>query len=396
MRKKLLFIMNNLDCGGAEKALVSLLETIDYDRYEVDLFLFKHHGLFFANLPKQVRLLEEPPEYAYFDMSLKQALTECLKRGKIGTVVSRAAFGYIFKTETNRAVCDQRVWPHISRAMKPVKKKYDAAIAYLEKNPIYYCVDKIDASVKIGFIHNDYDKLGMDAERDLPYFKQLDRIVTVSDQCAQVLKNRFPAQKNKIDVMYNIVSPAMIHQLAESDSDAKLMSKDRVNLVSVGRLVEQKGFDMAVEACKELIRDGYPVTWYVIGEGENRAQLEEQIARHQLQDVFVLLGIRENPYPFLRQADVYVQPSRFEGKSIALDEAKILHKPIVVTNYSTVHDQIEHEKNGYIVDMNATALSEGIRKVVDDEALRNKLVRQLQSEKLGTEAEIDKLYEWVG
>jgi glycosyltransferase involved in cell wall biosynthesis len=392
VKKRLLFIINNLDCGGAEKALISLLETIDYANYEVDLFLFKHHGLFINSIPDEVNVLEEPKAYKYFDMPIKKALLDCLKKRKIQTAFSRVCVGYIFKSERKRAVCDQRAWKHIARSLQTVSKRYDAAIAYLEGNPIYFCIDKVIAAKKIGFIHNDYDKLGLDPSLDAVYFNQLDHIATVSDQCAAVLKIRFPEFQDKIEVMYNIVSPKMIHIMA---SDQIELPRNRVKLVSVGRLVYQKGFELAIEACKNLIQSGYQVTWYIIGEGEERAKLEQLIKEYQLEKVMILLGIRENPYPYITEADIYVQPSRFEGKSIALDEAKILHKPIVVTNYSTVKDQIIHEVNGWIVEMNAGAVSEGIKRLLDDQPLRNKLVHNLSMEKLGTESEINKLYSLV-
>ena len=134
---------------------------------------------------------------------------------------------------------------------------------------------------------------------------------------------------------------------------------------------------MAIEACKKLEEDGYKITWYVIGEGEERGNLEKMIEENDLKGKFILLGIKENPYPYIREANIYVQPSRFEGKSIAIDEAKILHKPIVITNFSTAKDQIKNKENGIIVEMDPNAISEGIKKLIDNEELRNKLTSNL-------------------
>lgn len=390
MKKSLLFVMNNLNCGGAEKALISLLETIDYSIYNVDLFLFKHEGLFFSKIPKQVNLLEEPIGYKYFDMSIKTAIKDCIKKGKLQIALSRVCAGYIFNTENNRSRCEQRVWKYMSKSLNSINKKYDVAIGYLEKNPIFFCIDKVDANKKIGFIHNDYDKLGMDPTIDKKYFSKLDSIVTVSEECAEVLKQRFPMYKQKIDVMYNIVSPHMIKNMSLEKTDIKYKG---IKIVSVGRLNYQKGFELAIEACKILVGCGYDLKWYVIGEGEERGKLEKMIEENDLQEVFLLLGIKENPYPFIKEADIYVQSSRFEGKSIAIDEAKILHKPIVVTNFSTAKDQIKHKVNGLIVDMNPQSIYEGIKQLIDNKELRNKLIEQLSKGNLGTESEIQKLYE---
>jgi len=390
MKKKLLFIMNNLNCGGAEKSLLSLLQTIDYSKYDVDLFLFKHEGIFMSKLPKQVNMLEEPYHYRYFDMSIKTALMDCLKNGKFSVALFRLLAGYIFYTEKNAARREQRVWKYLSYTMPALSGTYDAAIGYLEKNPVYFGIEKVKAKKKIGYIHNDYNKLQMDSNIDNKYFEYLDHLVTVSDICGEVLEQRFPQFKRKVEVVQNIVSPTLIHQMSLESSN--VYNNKSTTILSIGRLNQQKGFEMAVEACKKLVEIGYDIRWYVIGEGEERSKLELMINEYQLSDHFYLIGIKDNPYPYIREADIYVQPSRFEGKSIAIDEAKILNKPIVVTNFTTAKDQITHYENGLIVEMNSTAISEGIIEVMESEALRDSLIECLSKESLGTESEIEKFY----
>lgn len=390
MKKSVLFVMNNLNCGGAEKALISLMDTLDYSKYDVDLLLMKHEGLFLSKIPSQVHLLEEPVEYQYFDMSIKSALLDCFKRGRLDIALSRVLAGFVIRTEKNRVRCEQRVWKYISKSLKHIHKKYDIAVGYLEKTPIYFCVDKVNANKKIGFIHNDYDKLGMDPLLDQPYFEKLMNLVTVSEECGNVLRNRFPMYNEKVKIMYNIVSPSTIKKMSLEQGK---LSDDGIKIVSVGRLNHQKGFELAVETCKELVQHGYSIKWYIIGEGEERVKLERMIAQNNLQETFVLMGIQENPYPYIKDADIYVQPSRFEGKSIAIDEAKILNKPIVVTNFSTAKDQIQDQENGLIVDMNPKSLYQGIASLIDNSALRQQLSLRLSKEQLGTESEINKLYE---
>ncbi|MCY9660251.1 glycosyltransferase [Paenibacillus chondroitinus] len=390
MKKKILFVMNNLNCGGAEKALISLLDTIDYTMYDVDLLLMKHEGLFLNKIPSSVNLLEEPTEYKYFDMSVKLALVDCIKKGRLDIAISRLLAGIIIRTEKNRVRCEQRVWKYISKSLKHINKNYDIAVGYLEKTPIYFCVDKVNALKKIGFIHNDYDKLGMDPLLDRPYFEKLKNVVTVSEECGNVLKNRFPMYDEKVKVMHNIVSPSTINKMS---LEQRVLSEDEIKIVSVGRLNHQKGFELAIETCKELVQTGYSIKWYIIGEGEDREKLEKMISLNSLQETFILMGIKENPYPYIREADIYVQPSRFEGKSIAIDEAKILRKPIVLTNFSTAKDQITNNENGLIVDMNSKALYEGIASLIDNSALREQFSLRLSKENLGTETEINKLYE---
>lgn len=388
--KKILFIMNNLNCGGAEKALVSLLKTIDYSKYEVDLLLFKQEGIFLKQVPKQVNILPEPFGYKYYDMSVINATIELTKNGKILDAIRRLRAFFIYKSEKDTYRCGQKVWPYISKMFGKLDKKYDVAIGYLENNPIYYCIDNVYADKKIGFIHNDYDKLGLNPIGDRAYFNKLDNIVTVSEECAEVLKQRFPEYKEKVRVMYNIVSPSIINDMAKEKIE---LNNAEINLVTVGRLNYQKGYDMAIEACKKLIEKGYDIKWNILGEGKERVNLENLIKKYNLEDRFILLGIRENPYPYILNADIYVQTSRFEGKSIAIDEAKILNKPILVTDFTTVRDQISDGVNGLIVDMNVGSIVNGLERLIKDNNLKNKFKKNLSKEELGTEKEIKVLYD---
>lgn len=390
MKKEILFVINNLNCGGAEKALISVLENIDYSLYNVNLFLFKHEGLFLNKIPKQVNLLREPLEYKYFDMSIKKALIECAKKGRFDIALTRLFAGYIFRSEKNRARCEQRVWKYLSKALTALNDKYDVAVGYLEKNPIYFCIEKVNANKKIGFIHTDYDKLGMDPKIDMKYFYKLDKIVTVSEECVNILKHRFPMFSEKIKLLNNIVSPNIISKMSFEEIDLKHQG---ITIASVGRLHQLKGFEMAIKACEMLVRNGYNIRWYVVGEGEERAKLEKMIEENNLQGIFILVGIKENPYPYIKQCDIYVQTSLFEGRCLTITEAKILKKPIVSTNFKVIYDQIENERNGLVVNQHPKSIYEGIKKLIDDKELRNKLIFNLNKEELGTESEIQRLYE---
>ncbi len=393
--KKILFVINNLKCGGAEKALISLLETIDYSKLDVDLLLFKQEGIFMSKIPSQVNLLMEPENYKYFDMSVKKAVKGLIKKGKFNIALARILSLYVFKTEKSRVVVEQKVWKYLSMAFTKLDTEYDVAIGYLEKNPIYFCVDKVKAKKKIGWIHNDYEKLGMDKKIDNKYFSKLDYVFTVSEECLKVLKMVFPQYDRKFRLMHNIVSEKTIKKLSlEEISDIDFNNKN-INIISVGRLNYQKGFELAIEACSILKEKGYNIKWNIVGEGEERSNLENLINKFELEENFNLLGIRENPYPYIKKSDIYVQPSRFEGKSIAIDEAKILNKPIVVTNFSTAKDQIINNKNGIITEMNSKSLANEIERIICDEKLKKKIILNLSNEKIGNESEINRLYEVI-
>ena len=393
MKKDVLFVMNKLSCGGAEKSLISLLQLIDYSKYNVDLFLFKHEGFLMNQIPAEVNLLPQPAAFQYFDMPFKQVVKECILSFNFKILLARFRMSMMLQSEKIPAVREQKAWQFVGPCLKKIDKKYHAAIGYLEKNPNYFCVDKVNARIKIGFVNNDYKLLMLDKAIDTPYFEKLDYIVTVSEACEEILIDSFPNFKGKIKMMYNILTEKTINGLAdEAISD---LNESKINIVSLGRLNYQKAFDLAIEACAILVQRGIDVNWYVLGDGEDRAKLEKHIADMNMQNHFILLGIKENPYPYIKKATLYVQTSRFEGKSVAIDEAKILHKPILVTNFPSAKDQIENGVNGRIVGMDATTIADGIQQLVNDTETMNLFVKNLKKEKLGTESEMNKLYDLI-
>ncbi len=391
LKKNLLFVMGNLRCGGAEKSLISLLQTIDYNLYNVDLQLFSVEGLFLKQINSKVVILPEIEEYHYFDMSLSTALFQAFKKGRWDMIFNRIIAGYIFKTEKNLSRCEQRVWKYISKCVKKSSKKYDAVFGFLEKSPVYYAVEKVDAVKKIGFIHNDYEKLEMDKSIDINYFEKLDYIVTDSKECKEVLVHNFPSCNEKIKVIFNIVSPVLIRKLAIEPIRDNF--PNGLKIVSIGRLENQKGYDFAIDALKIVKEKGVNFHWIILGEGVEKQKLVQQIAKNNLVENISFVGIKENHYPYVKLADVFMQTSRFEGKSIAIDEAKILGKPILVTNFSTVNDQITHRETGYITEMNPQSIAEGVIELLQNENLRNQLSENLSKLSLGTESEIEKIYE---
>lgn len=393
--KKILFVMNTLECGGAEKALISILENIDYKKYEVDLVIFKHKGTFLNSIPSNVNLIPEVKYYKYFERPIGASIKELVKKGEITIAIKRIMAGKIYRTEKVSSISEQKVWKYVKSILKSNDKEYDAAIGFMERSPIYYVIDNVKAKKKIGWIHTDYRKLNLDKSFDLRYFKKLDYLVTISEDCANNLKLEFPEISDKIKVINNIVSPTVIKKLSKEEVIFPGDDKKSVKIVSVGRVEPEKGFDMAIEACNILKNKNILIKWYVVGDGTEREKLEEQINKYNLNDNFYILGIKENPYAYLEKADIYVQPSRYEGRSIAIDEAKIINMPIVVTNFNTAKYQIYNNHTGLIVGMNGEALAVGIEKVINDNTLRKEFVNNLKKEPMGNESEINKLYELI-
>ena len=388
MKKKILFVLPSLDAGGAEKSLVNLLNCIDFNQYDVDLVLFKNTGIFLKQLPSKVTIIDLGGDYEVFTKCILYSMLDFLKQRKWSLALNRITF--TIKNKFIGPTSEQHSWKNIRRSIPTLTHEYDAAIGFLEKSSIYFTVDCVSAKKKIGFIHTDYDEQKLNKNFDANYFKKLDAVATVSEKCVSILQKNFPEQKEKMKLIYNIVSDSLIRKMAEE----KISDLDETKpiFVSIGRLIMQKGFESAIEAAVILKNKNIDFTWYIIGEGALRVKLEELVKLHNLQNHFVLLGLRENPYPYIKKATIFLQPSKYEGKSIAIDEAKILNKPIIVTNFSTAKDQIDDNVNGLIVDMNSESIADGIIKLLNSQSLQDKFKLNLSNEQLGSEDEIFKFY----
>ena len=391
MKKDILFIIPSLSAGGGEKSLINLLEQIDYKRYNVDLFALNKEGLFLDFVPSEVNVIENSIDLEIFKLPLHKSIIKFLSKGKLQLTIDRIMFFIKNKKKISISKREQYAWKYIRGAIGSLDKNYDVAIGYLEKKSNYICVDCVQANKKIGWIHTDYNKLEADKAFDDRYLSKLDYIVTVSEECGEVLKKEFNNIEKRVKVIKNIVSPSTIRKMSLENIDITKNDNEKI-LVSVGRLSHEKGFDIAVKACKILKDNGMKIKWILVGEGIERSLLEKLINENQLKDEFLLIGASSNPYKYLPKADIYVQPSRFEGKSIAMDEAKILNKPIVATNFSTVKDQITDKVDGIITEMNSKDLASGIEKLIKDNELYFSIIKNLNKMSFGTESEIYKLY----
>lgn len=385
--KKILFIMGCLDNGGGEKSLVNLLNLFDKDNYSIDLLLFKNRGKLINQLPSNVNLIKDCDilNFMYEDSILKSL---SLKHPIY-------SFVHIFGTFYSKIIAKsgfqkgQIRWKNFYNKVIPkYNKEYDIAISYLEGETTYFLVDKVSAKKKIAWVHTDYTKINTIISHDSYYFDKLDDIVTISNECKNILIEMFPDLISKIHVLPNLTDSNAIKKQSEIEIPFE-MKNNKLKILSVGRLVYLKGFDMAIDAAVLLKSKGIDFIWYIIGDGELRDELKKLIDDSGLTDNFILLGLRENPYVYMKNADIIVQSSRYEGKSMVIDEAKILAKPIVVTNYDTVHDQIS-DNEGLIVDMSSEGISNGVLEMISS---KDKYIDFLKSKDYGNQNEISSYYQ---
>lgn len=383
--KRILFVMSTLYNGGAERSLVNLLQALPADRYEIELLLFKKEGNFLPLVPEYVNLLAVPKSL--------QRLYGPLRNSGLYLIPKLLSNAIVRILESNFDRQHALRWKYCyEKCIDSLPKNYDIAIGYINGDITYYVVDKINAKKKIAWVHNDYRAADYPIEFDRSYFQKLDKIVSVSQICVDVLKELFPEMNSKFHLLENIVSSKVIKEQALAFVPLEYNEK-KLNFLSIGRLHEQKGFDLAIEAANILKNRGLDFNWFIIGNGPQEVLLRNLIKEKGLEHNMILLGLRENPYPYIHNCSLVIQPSRYEGKSVVIDEAKILGKPIVVTSYPTAEDQIKNLCEGYIVNMNANSLAEGIFKVCANKDLQQKLIAYLQEHEYGNEATVSKYME---
>ena len=347
MRKKILFVMESMRIGGAEKSLLTVLDKIDYEKFDVDLFLFNHSGELLKFIPKNVNILNESEDYKIFIKNRKLSPIRFIIKGNLKK--SYICIKYLFNVLRSRIKKEKLYigWDIVSNLFPKLEKNYDIAIGFLERKTIYFTVDKVNAKKKIGFIHNDYSSYPYDYIFDNNYFAYFDKIVTVSNHCKEVLKDIFPNYKSKFYVLENMVNEKLIKEMAKEK--VSNINKNIINIVSVGRIEKQKGFDKIISISKILLNKGYRFNWYIIGDGSKKKELEKMIKINNLNNVF-LIGSTTNPYKWMNIANIYVQPSNFEGFGITVKEAKVLNKALVLSNIKEFKEQIKDLNIGYLCD----------------------------------------------
>lgn len=386
--KKVLFVIPTMRMGGAEKALVSLLRSLDPERLGISLLLFETGGVLQQEIPSHVEIIEADPITRGMVLELRCYIKDMIRLGYYLAALDR--FRISLRSKRGKK---QFAWDTIRRHIPELQGHYDVAIGFLEGFTDFYVIDKVNADRKIGWIHTEMSN-SVQSGMESKYYLQFDRIVTITELCKKAFLNIYPEACDKIEVIENIVSSEDVLKKAETPIDS-LWDKDTCRIVTVGRLEYVKGIDIAVKACAKVKEKGYDITWHVFGEGSIKKELERLIKKLKLEDCFILEGLTANPYPYMKKADIIVQSSRNEGKSIVLDEAKILGKAIVVTRYSSVFDQIRDGETGIITDFTPESLASGIIRLIEELSFRRLLEQNCRKDKTQSDITLNLVYKLI-
>lgn len=366
MKAKILFVINTFSRAGAETALLELLRKLSPEQYDISLFILTSQGELVPELPPHVHLLNPAVDNtsvlstAGKKKLLKQVLRSLFRKGTVFRL-----FWYLLRNLWDMLLkgsvaLDKLLWRVLSEGAPRNDTYYDLAIAYLEGGSTYYVADHVKAGKKAAFVHIDYALAGYNRKLDLNCYDQYDRIFTVSDEVKQHFLEVYPECKEKMDVFHNILNVSEIRRkslLPGGFTDGYSGTR----ILTVGRLTSQKALELSIDALKLLKDAGGQFRWYVLGEGDQRGKLEQKINDLDLTEDFILCGAVDNPYPYLAQTDLYVHASRFEGKSIAIQEAQILGCAMLVSDCNGNREQVTDGVDGKVCSLTPEAIRDGIQ-----------------------------------
>ncbi|MFE4350596.1 glycosyltransferase [Peribacillus butanolivorans] len=377
MKKRILFVAGTLRVGGIERSLINLLNSIDYKDYEVHLFLYSNTGEYLKDLPENVVLVNKSAFFKCIGMTLKEAK----ETGKISIILLRVVAALLCKIFGSKYVFN------VFFKFLPKYKNYDLAISFsnnVSPRTLYFgynqfVLSRVIAKKKIAWIHSDYIKAGLNNKINNHEYSKFDAIINVSLAGKNTFDQVRPELKSKSFVIYNTFNIQDI--IEQSRRDKPYYNIKKLKLVTVGRIDENKSIDRIINITEKLKRDGFIFIWYIVGEGNLRPELEKKTSELGLNENIVFLGNQTNPYPFIKNADILVLASKYEGMPMVITESLILKTPVVVTRYNAAEEQVIDGFNGLIAENSEEGLYIALKKILEN----NNILKEMEKNIINTE-----------
>lgn len=381
MKKQLLFVINHLTVGGIQKTLISALKVLDYDKYDVTVYLRKNRTDLLPLIDKRVKVIVNKDPNRYYRkpravilqllIELNRLIGKKEKAEKLNVRLSDLIREYSMRYEQKTYFSE---------------KKYDIAIAYAHGYPAYFVANYINADKKYIFFHVSTNELPEVHKKFITIF---DKAVAVHDGQKALISEWYPSIADKICVVENFVDAELIKEQSKVFEVKKTIGK--TVLCSCGRFAPVKGFDMAVEAAKILKSKDLDFIWYFVGDGPERENIEKLIEINGLSENIILTGMQKNPYPYMSACDIYVQPSYEEAWGMTIAEANKLSKPVISTKTLGGMKLIKNEKNGILCEINPQSIADAIINLNNNIELYNSIKTNLDRADYFGEAEKYKL-----
>lgn len=383
--KKIVIVTRTMIHGGIEKSLISMLEVLPKDEFDITVLLMEYRGALLSKIPKWVKVKSLYGE----TISIKVSVLNNIKKLNFKKAITQIFYGIMCK-KTNNVF---KNYQYSSKILGMLEGEYDVAIAdhVPASFPVMYVVNNIRAKKRAAWIHSDVSLYKKDINLYKKYYDKYDKIFSVSVEAANKFKNMYPDLQDNVEVFYNIISRKNLLELSKLNNGFN-DGFSGIRILTVGRLCEQKGQDIIPNIVSRLKKDKYSFKWYCIGDGEYKELVGDKIHRLNIENEMILLGNKMNPYPFFNECDIYVQPSRHECYCTTVIEAKCFSKPMVITNFNGANEQIKNEVNGIISEFNENEVYLNIKALLDSEELRNNFKLRLELEEVDTFSEINKLY----
>ena len=392
MKKQLLIISGGMEIGGIERSLFGLLGEIDYDRYDVDLLLFKVSGELLPLVDKRCNILPEIKQCAAMTLPIASAIKATpvigIKR-TLNRIISAKKYG---SDDGASFALLSSYWRSCVSSMPEQKKKYDVAISFMW--PHDYAEKKVTADKKIAWIHTDYTVAKMDFAKDEKTWSKFDRIAAVSDEAGNAFAKVYPSLSDKLVTIENILSPEFVRTQAAKGT-AEGFDTDTPAILSVGRFTHQKAFELAAESCRIMKEKGCEFKWYLIGFGPDEELIRSKIKENNVEDTMIILGKKTNPYPYIAECDIYAQPSRYEGKAVTVREAQMLGKPVLLTDFETARGHVEDGIDGVICPMGTENVADALIALLADKEKQEALGKNCLSRDYSNAQSVNVLYDFI-
>lgn len=389
--KKILFMLINMNIGGTEKALLNMISEMPRDKFDITILMLEEYGGFLEYIPNDVNIkyldyykevkdiLNNPPQ---------QTAKELIKRGKVIKGINTLLMHILSKIKGERSI----FFKYVLKNYTDIIDEYDIAVAYAGPMDFisYFIANKVKAKKKLQWVHFDVSKVGLNKKFAEKIYSKFDKIFVVSKEGKEKLINLVPKLAEKSETFFNVISSELI--LKQSNENIGFGDNyDGTRILTVGRLTQEKGQDLCIKALKMLKNDGYNIRWYCVGDGTYKKNYEDIVRENELEEDFIFLGSKINPYVYMKNCDIYVQPSKHEGYCITLGEARCFNNPIVTTNFTGANEQIKDEITGLVCDISEKGIYKSVKRLLDNNNLREKINKNLKNEIVDTTTEMKKL-----
>lgn len=397
--KKVLIITHAMEIGGAERALLGLLNSFDYSKYSIDLFLCRKEGDLLRYIPESVNILKSN-QAQFLAVPMKRLVRKKQWRILFGRMQAKVlSHTYIWRKKIKSENQVELTYSHkyTYKYLDYISPNitYDLAISFL--TPHYICLEKCKARRKIAWIHTDYSTIDIDIKTELKMWSPFNYIVSISDKCTDAFLSKFPSLENKIVRIDNIISKEMVNSLANDFIPDEIQKvHNEYIFCSIGRFCYQKNFDNVPNIGRQLLELGLNFKWYIIGYGPEESLIKDRIKEEHMEKYICILGKKINPYPYIKICDFYIQPSRYEGKAVAVREAQLLCKPVIISNYPTSSSQLIDSIDGFIVSLNNQEFALQTINIIKNKELVNRVKQNLMNSDYSNEKEVRKIYAIMG